>query len=304
LVELGIRSAPASVADRRSVQEVGAEAAAGPGVWGVLNVTPDSFSDGGEFLAPERALDWALRMRDAGATVIDVGGESTRPRGKAYGTGAQLVGPEEELRRVLPVVELLVAHGISVSVDTTKAEVARGACRAGALIVNDVSCGRNPELLAAVFEAGAELVLMHNRGQGECSGPNIAYDDVVAEVRAELLAALERALGAGVARDKIWLDPGIGFAKTAAQSAAVLARTDALVATGQRVLVGPSRKSFIAELARTPSGAAPGVRERLGGTAAAVACACMLGAHAVRVHDVAEMRQAALIGARLREARQ
>lgn len=269
----------------------------------MLNVTPDSFSDGGEFLAPERALDWALQMREAGAAVIDVGGESTRPRGKAYGAGAQLVGLEEELRRVLPLVELLAARGISVSVDTTKAEVARSACRAGATIINDVSCGRNPELLVAVFEAGAELVLMHNRGQGECSGPNIAYDDVVAEVRAELLAAVERALSAGVAREKIWLDPGIGFAKTAAQSAAVLARTDSLVAIGQRVLVGPSRKSFIAELARTPAGGVPGVRERLGGSAAAVACACMLGAHAVRVHDVADMRQAALIGARLREAR-
>jgi dihydropteroate synthase len=271
-------------------------------VWGVLNVTPDSFSDGGEFLALEQALDWALRMRDAGAAVIDVGGESTRPRGQSYGTGAEPVDLDEELRRVLPVVEQLSARGVRVSVDTTKAEVARRACAAGAAIVNDVSCGRNPQLLAAVFEAGAELVLMHNRGQGECSGPNVVYADVAAEVRAELLDAVARALAAGVARERIWIDPGIGFAKTAAQSAALLARTDLLVATGQRVLVGPSRKSFIAELARKPSGEAPGVRERLGGTAAAVACACLLGAHAVRVHDVAEMRQAALIGARLREA--
>lgn len=272
-------------------------------VWGVLNVTPDSFSDGGEFLQVERALDWALRMCEAGAAVIDVGGESTRPRGNAYGMGAEAVTLDEELRRVLPVVERLVARGIEVSVDTTKAEVARRVCAAGARIVNDVSCGQSPELLAAVCEAGAELVLMHNRGQGECSGPNIAYGDVVEDVRAELLAAVERALAAGVARERIWIDPGIGFAKTAPQSAALLARTDVLVATGLRVLVGPSRKSFIAELARSPAGEAPGARERMGGTAAAVACACMLGAHAVRVHDVAEMRQAALIGARLREVR-
>jgi dihydropteroate synthase len=321
LVELGIRSTPASVADRESGQGDGPQAStepgaggrearsrafgvrAGPAIWGVLNVTPDSFSDGGEFLPLERALEWALRMHEAGASVIDVGGESTRPRGKTYGAGGEPVSAEEEQRRVLPVVERLAARGIRVSVDTTKGEVARRVCAAGAVIINDVSCARNPELLAAVYEAGAELVLMHNRGQGECSGQNVAYADVAAEVRDELLAAVERAVRAGVARESIWIDPGIGFAKTAGQSLEILARTDLLVATGQPVLVGPSRKSFIAELARSPAGEAPGVRERLGGTAAAVACACMLGAHAVRVHDVAEMRQAALIGARLREAR-
>ncbi len=269
----------------------------------MLNVTPDSFSDGGQFLELPEALAWAQRMVEAGAEVVDVGGESSRPKGKAYGSGAEPVALDEELQRVLPVIELLAARGIRVSVDTTKAEVAARASRAGASIVNDVSCGHNPDLLAAVAQAGVELVLMHNRGHGECSGRNVEYRDVVSEVRLELLAAVDRAVAKGVARERIWIDPGIGFAKTAAQSLAVLAHTDAFVATGQRVLVGPSRKSFIAELARAASGEAPAARQRVGGTAAAVAAAGMLGAHAVRVHDVADMRQAALIGVRLREAR-
>ncbi len=266
-------------------------------------MTPDSFSDGGSYLALDRALAAGLAMVEAGATVVDVGGESTRPRGKTYGEGAQPVSLEEELARVLPVVRGLVAQGVSVSVDTTKAEVAQQACAAGARFVNDVSCGGSPALLAATAEAGVELVLMHNRGRGERSPENVRYVDVVSEVRAELMAAVERALSAGVARERIWIDPGVGFAKTARQSIALLARTDVLVATGQRVLVGPSRKSFIAELAKDPRGEAPPALERLGGTAATVATAVMLGAHAVRVHDVAEMRQAALLGLALREAR-
>jgi dihydropteroate synthase len=307
LVELGSESALRSAVDD-GLLPPGAAAERGSTrgpceVWGVLNVTPDSFSDGGRFLEPSRALEGALRMRDVGACVIDVGGESTRPRGRTYGVGAAVVTLEEELQRVLPVVEALVARGLRVSVDTTKAEVARRACQAGAQIVNDVSGGRNPELLSAVSQAGAEVVLMHNRGQGECSGANVVYQDDVAEVRAELEEARARACAAGVPRERIWLDPGIGFAKTAAQSLTVLARLDALLGSGQRVLVGPSRKSFIAELAPAPSGQAPDASQRLGGTAAAVAGAVLLGAHAVRVHDVAEMRQAALIAARMREAR-
>jgi dihydropteroate synthase len=271
-------------------------------VWGVLNVTPDSFSDGGAHLAHDRALAAGLAMAAAGAHVIDVGGESTRPSGKTYGE-VRPVSLDEELARVLPVVGALVARGVCVSIDTTKPEVAARACALGARYVNDVSCGRTPALLERAAEAGAELVLMHNRGQGERTGENVRYHDVVAEVRAELLAAVERAVRAGVERGRIWIDPGIGFAKTARQSIALLARTDVLAATGQRVLVGPSRKSFIAELARDPRGEAPSALERLGGTAATVATAVLLGAHAVRVHDVAEMRQAALLGLALREAR-
>jgi dihydropteroate synthase len=280
----------------------------------VLNVTPDSFSDGGSYLAHDAAVAAGLAMVEAGAQVIDVGGESTRPAGKTYGEGARAVSLEEELGRVMPVVRALVGHGVCVSIDTTKAEVARAACAAGARFINDVSCGRTEALLAVAAEfcsradprastASVELVLMHNRGRGERNAENVHYGDVVAEVLAELLEAVERAVRAGVARERVWIDPGIGFAKTARQSIALLARTDVLVATGQRVLVGPSRKSFIAEVAKDPRGESPPALARLGGTAATVATAVMLGAHAVRVHDVADMRQAALLGLALREAR-
>jgi dihydropteroate synthase len=260
----------------------------------VLNVTPDSFSDGGAFLERSPALEHAERMLREGADVIDVGGESSRPAGKTYGEGFASVSAEEELGRVLPVVEALVARGVRVSVDTIKAEVARSVLKAGATVINDVSCGRSEALLEAVgSRASAELVLMHTRGRGECHGDNVLYSDVAAEVRDELMLALERAERCGVKREQVWLDPGIGFAKTSAQSLAVLSRIDLLLATHQRVLVGPSRKSFIGELARDASGEVPSAARRLGGTAAAVTLAALAGVQAVRVHDVAEMRQAA-----------
>jgi dihydropteroate synthase len=299
LVELASEAAQGE----QSARAVGGESfAVGVGrapcaVWGVLNVTPDSFSDGGAHTSAVSAVEAALRMQEQGAHVIDVGGESTRPRGKTYGDAVAAVSLDEELRRVLPVVEALCMRGIEVSVDTTKAEVARRACQVGARIVNDVGCGRDPALLQAVAEARAQLVLMHNRGQGERRGSNIEYRDVVSDVLGELSQAVERAVAAGVARERIWIDPGIGFAKTAAQSLALIGRTDVFVASGQRVLVGPSRKSFIAEVAKLPGGDAPGALERVGGTAACIAIAVLLGAHAIRVHDVAEMRQAALVAA-------
>jgi dihydropteroate synthase len=283
----------------------GVTAHVGPGacaIWGVLNVTPDSFSDGGSYADASSAVAAGLSMLEAGASVIDVGGESTRPRGKTYGEDVPPVPLEEELRRVVPVVRALSARGVTVSIDTTKPEVARQALAAGARILNDVGCGRSPELLAAAASAQAELVLMHNRGQGERRGANIAYGDVTQDVLDELSQAVERALAAGVVRERIWIDPGVGFAKTAAQSLTLLAHTAALVATGLRVLVGPSRKSFIAEVAKQPGGEAPGPLDRLGGTAASVAIAVLLGAHGVRVHDVAEMRQAALLAAAVRGA--
>jgi dihydropteroate synthase len=260
-------------------------------LWGVLNVTPDSFSDGGAFLQQDQAVEHALRLLRDGADVVDVGGESSRPAGKTYGVGFEPVGAEEELRRVLPVVEALVSSSVVVSVDTVKAEVARAVLKAGASIVNDVSCGRSRALLEAVAEAGAELVLMHNRGRGECRGENVLYRDVVEDVRDELLQALERAERCGVPRTHIWLDPGLGFAKTATQSLQILCNLGVLLATGQRVLVGPSRKSFIAEFARERSGEIPPPGRRLGGTAAAVTMCVLAGAQAVRVHDVAEMHQ-------------
>jgi dihydropteroate synthase len=269
-------------------------------LWGVLNVTPDSFSDGGRFLALEAALAHGRAMLAAGADVLDVGGESTRPRGVTYGAGFAAVTLEEELRRVVPVVERLAAEGAYVSVDTTKPEVARAALAAGARIVNDVSCGRDGALLRIAAEAGAELVLMHNRGSGEVSAETTTYGDLLAEVLAELDAATERAVRAGVSRERIWLDPGLGFAKTAQQSLALLARTDAFVATGQRVLIGASRKSFLAEAAPDADGTRPASTERLAATAMAVVHAARAGARAVRVHDVREMRQALLLSEALR----
>lgn len=271
-------------------------------IWGILNVTPDSFSDGGAYLAVDAALAHGARMLRDGATVIDVGGESSRPPGRTYGAvGA--VSESEESARVVPVIEGLATYGARISIDTIKPGVAERALAAGAQIVNDVSCGRSEALLRLAAESGAELVLMHNRGRGERSPANTRYGDVGQEVRDELMAAVDRAVTAGVAAECIWIDPGVGFAKTAAQSAAVLARTDLLVATGQRVLIGPSRKSFIAELAPLASGEPPEVAERRGGSAAALAITVLLGAHAVRVHDVLEMRQAAQLAVRLREAR-
>jgi dihydropteroate synthase len=272
-------------------------------VWGVLNATPDSFSDGGRFLDPERALLHASSMLADGADVIDVGGESSRPAGRTYGTGAAEVPAEEEIRRVVPLIErLVVDHRARVSVDTVKGEVARRALAAGAVIVNDVSGGEDPDLLEAAAEAGAELVLMHNRGRGEISAPNTAYLDVVADVVRELEAKASRAVRAGVPRERIWIDPGIGFAKTATQSVTLVAHTKELVATGYKVLVGTSRKSFIAETAPSPSGERPAPDARVGGTAATVTAAVMGGAHAVRVHDVATMRQAVLLGQAMRGA--
>lgn len=271
-------------------------------IWGVLNITPDSFSDGGAFLDADSALHQGARLLREGAGVLDIGGESSRPPGRTYGTVAP-VSEAEELRRILPVIRGLKACGARISVDTVKAKVAEGALLAGAEIVNDVSCGRSEALLRVAGESGAELVLMHNRGRGERSGENTRYRDVVSEVRDELMGAVDRAMTAGVAAERIWLDPGIGFAKTAAQSGSLLAWTDVLVATGHRVLVGPSRKSFIGELAPLASGAAPEPQQRAGGTAAALVVAVLRGAHAVRVHDVLEMRQAVLMAARLREAR-
>ena len=263
-----------------------------PAIWGVLNVTPDSFSDGGTHLALDAAVSRAFEMVAAGATVVDVGGESSRPPGLTYGEGASQVSQQEELARVLPVVEALVARGLRVSVDTVKPEVARRALQAGAAIINDIRGGRERALLDAVAAAGAEVVLMHNRGRGEVCAPNTDYADVVAEVTDELGEAIERAVAAGVARDAIWVDPGIGFAKTAVQSARMLRATASLRALGCRVLVGASRKSFIAALAPDADGAAPGPTDRLAGSLVAVLEAARGGADAVRVHDVRATHQA------------
>ena len=264
-------------------------------MWGVLNVTPDSFSDGGRYLDVEAAVAHGWAMRAEGADVIDVGGESSRPPGKTYGAGFERVAADEEIARVVPVIERLVARDLRVSVDTVKGEVAAAAIDAGASLVNDVSGGRCDALLEAVAGSDAELVLMHTRDRGRVNAETTAYRDVVAEVRDELLAMVDRAIGHGVRREAIWIDPGIGFAKTAAQSAQLLGNLDAFVATGYPVLVGASRKSFIARTMVAAGAPEPSPEARLGGSLAAVAAAARAGCAAVRVHDVLASVQAARV---------
>ncbi len=263
-----------------------------PELWGVLNVTPDSFSDGGRYLEPGAAVEHGRRLLQEGADVLDIGGESSRPAGQTYGDGFDPVPAAEELRRVVPVIEVLAGRlGARVSIDTVKPEVATAALAAGASVVNDVRCAEDPALAEAAAAKGADYVIMHNRGRGELRSPNTDYGDVVEDVLAELLAAAERVERAGVPRASVWLDPGLGFAKTAAQSAVLLSSLGRFRKTGYRVLVGPSRKSFIAELAPNPGGEPPTADNRLGGSAAAVAICVAAGVDAVRVHDVFLMRQ-------------
>lgn len=271
-------------------------------VWGVLNVTHDSFSDGGLHLEPRAALARAARMVEEGAAVIDIGGASSRPAGAAYGAGAPAISAQEELDRVAPVIEAVRALGATISIDTTQALVAREALALGARIVNDVSCAADPALLDAVAAAGAQYVVMHTRGKGEVAPPNTRYGRVADDVAAELQGAVARAHARGVARERIWLDPGVGFAKTAAQSLAVLAELERLVALGLPVLVGASRKGFIAEVAPHPSGARPSPREREAGGLAVLTAAVLKGARAVRVHEVAQARQAVLVAEALARA--
>ena len=245
---------------------------------GVLNVTPDSFSDGGRLAGVEAAVARGLRMFEEGADWVDVGGESTRP-------GAEAVAADEEALRVAPVVEGLRRRGAGpVSVDTTKASVAAAALDAGADLVNDVSAfGYDPAMASLVARRGVPAVLMHLRGGFGEMHRAPAYRDVMGEVVGELGSALARAEAAGVARERLILDPGIGFSKDAGHSLAALRRLAEMEALDRPVLVGPSRKSFIGAVLDLP------VEGRLMGTAAAVAACVLLGAHVVRVHDVREM---------------
>lgn len=272
-------------------------------IWGVLNVTPDSFSDGGRFVALEAAVAHAERMGAEGADVIDVGGASSRPAGRTYGAGAPEVSAAEEIARVAPVVEALARRGMRVSIDTARGEVADVALARGARVVNDVTMGADVALLDTVAKHGAELVLMHSRDGGRVDATTTAYGDVVEDVLAELREAARRAVSRGVRAERIWIDPGVGFAKTPAQSALLIGATDRLVASGHRVLVGASRKSFIAALGPDADGSAPPPDARLGGSLAAVTAAVLGGAHAVRVHDVAASRQAALVALAMRGSR-
>jgi len=272
-----------------------------PELWGVINVTPDSFSDGGRYLELGAAVDHGRRLLREGADVLDVGGESSRPAGRSYGPGFENVPAREEIARVVPVIAVLAGElRARVSVDTVKPEVAEAALAAGASIVNDVRCAENPRLAEVAAAAGADYVIMHNRGRGEIHRPNTDYRDPVQDVLDELLGAAERVERAGVPSRSVWIDPGLGFAKTAHQSAALLSSLGRFRKTGYRVLVGPSRKSFIAEIAPNRDGAPPSAEDRLGGTAAAVAICVAAGVDAVRVHDVRVMSQLVRVAETLR----
>ena len=261
-------------------------------VMGILNITPDSFSDGGTHLDVDRAVAAGLRMVADGADILDVGGESTRP-------GAASVGVDEELRRVLPVVEKLAGVTSAViSIDTYKAVVGREAAARGAAIINDISgLLYDPDLATVAAETGAALILMHTRGRSHQMYELAVYDDVVAEVRTELEGAVARATSAGVSRDSIVLDPGFGFAKRAGHSYSLLARLAELATLDLPLLSGPSRKSFLKE----PLGDRQPV-EREWGTAAAVAASVLGGAHIVRVHNVAAMADVVRVADRIRAA--
>ena len=245
----------------------------------VLNVTPDSFSDGGRFIQTEQAVERALHQVEMGADLIDVGGESTRP-------GAERVPTVDELDRVLPVVRSLVAEGVFVSVDTMRAEVAQAAVAAGAVVVNDVSGGlADDEMLPLVASLGIPVVLMHWRGHSREMHERARYPaGVVSEVAAELNGRLEDAVAAGISADRVVLDPGLGFAKEAGHNWELLGALDALSALGQPLLVGASRKRFLGELLSV-AGEPRSVDERDDATLAITALAAAAGAWCVRVHD-------------------
>jgi dihydropteroate synthase len=260
-------------------------------VMGVINVTPDSFSDGGRFYAAEAALAHARKLLAEGADLLDVGGESTRP-------GSQPVPADEQWRRIAPVVgPLTYEDGAVVSVDTSSATVAERALAAGARIVNDVTALGEPAMAGVVAGAGAGLVLMHMRGTPADMQRDPRYADAPAEVAAFLARRLEAAVSAGIPVERVALDPGIGFGKTARHSLELLAQIEPLAALGRPVLVGVSRKSFIGQVLDLP------VDQRLEGSLAAAAIAVFLGAHIVRTHDVAATVRAVRIAEALRAAR-
>ncbi|EGX56933.1 dihydropteroate synthase [Streptomyces zinciresistens K42] len=247
---------------------------------GVVNVTPDSFSDGGRWFDTTSAVKHGLALVEEGADLVDVGGESTRP-------GATRVDEDEELRRVIPVVRGLAAEGVTVSVDTMRASVAGQALAAGAALVNDVSGGlADPAMIPVVADADAPFVVMHWRGFLRGGNVEGVYADVVAEVVDELHARVEAVLAGGIAPDRVVVDPGLGFSKDGAHDLVLLAHLDRLRALGRPVLVAASRKRFLGRVLAGPQGAPPPARERDAATAAVSALAAHAGAWAVRVHEV------------------
>ena len=263
-----------------------------PVLMGVLNVTPDSFSDGGEFFASDRAVAHAASLLDEGARIVDVGGESTRP-------GSDPVIPQEELSRVMPVVQGILAARPEavVSIDTYRASTAEAALDAGARIVNDVTALSDPKMAELVAERGSPVVLMHMRGEPKSMQQDPRYEDVVREVRDFLAHRAERAVRAGVDEESIVLDPGIGFGKTLEHNLALLNRLDALVELGFPVLVGASRKSFLGKI-----GGSSDPKDRLFGTVATNVLAYERGATLFRVHDVRANKEALTVAAAIRGA--
>jgi dihydropteroate synthase len=254
-----------------------------PLLMGILNVTPDSFSDGGRFLEPDLAIRQGRLMIEQGADLVDVGGESTRP-------GAEPVPEAVELARVIPVVRGLCQEGVRVSIDTSKPAVAQAALAAGADVINDVTGGRSPVMLALAAESGCTICLMHMLGDPQTMQTDPVYKDVVGEVGDYLKSQAEAAQAAGVASDKIWIDPGIGFGKTTEQNLELIRRLERFVETGFPVLIGVSRKSFIGRVLGGEESPAP-VEERLEGTLALQALAQASGAGVIRAHDVAESKR-------------
>jgi len=271
------------------VLEIGAR----PLIMGILNVTPDSFSDGGRHFDREAAVARGRRMIEEGADIIDVGGESTRP-------GAARVAAGEERERVVPVVEALARSADAVlSVDTMKASVARAAVAAGASIINDVSAlSADEEMVRVAAASGAGVVLMHMQGSPRTMQDDPRYADVVAEVASYLAGRVADVTAAGVAAEALAVDPGIGFGKTVEHNLALLADLGALAGLGRPVVVGLSRKSFLGKLTGAPVG------ERLAGSLAALTFCVLNGAHVMRVHDVRASREAALVARAIEEARQ
>jgi len=254
-------------------------------VMGVVNVTPDSFSDGGEFLDPDAAIAHGRQLAEDGAHILDIGGESTRP-------GAEPVAADEELRRVIPVIEGLAGADRDISIDTAKARVARRALDAGATVVNDVSAFRfDPELAGVVAGAGCDCCLMHMLGEPRTMQEDPRYDDVVSDVKAFLEGRMAFAVAQGVAEERIWLDPGIGFGKTLEHNLELLRRLDEIAAFGRPVVIGTSRKSFLGKLTGRDE------KHRLGGTIATNVMALERGASVFRVHDVAEVADALAVAA-------
>ncbi len=257
-------------------------------IMGILNVTPDSFSDGGKYLDPDRAADHALQMIEDGADIVDVGGESTRPKG-VYGEGADMVSAEEEMRRVIPVIEMISKKSdVPISIDTYKSDVADAALRAGAVIVNDISGLKFDSCMAeTTARHRATLVAMHIKGTPKTMQQHPVYENLLQEIKDYLSESIAAARAAGI--EQIIIDPGIGFGKTTEHNLTLLRSLHALKELGCPILIGPSRKGFIGNVLELPAD------QRLEGTAAAVAVSIVNGANIVRVHDVKEMKRVALV---------